>query len=115
MEGFSPKENDNEELLSEERREDIIEESSENSVSEELEPVENIIEKIVQSIVTDGDKEEEPSSEMRIYDEDELIELPDAKLKEICNDLGIEYDEDDFDRDYFISEILYAQGNNDQT
>jgi len=60
--------------------------------------------------ITDEIPEEEFSADMYIYNEDELNELPDEKLKEICSHYGIEYDETDFDRDYFISEITYTQG-----
>ncbi|MFV0467466.1 MAG: hypothetical protein ACK5MK_00920 [Dysgonomonas sp.] len=46
------------------------------------------------------------------YSEEELTALPDERLKEICKKMGIEYNDTDFDKDYFISKILYAQGNN---
>lgn len=51
---------------------------------------------------------------LHIYSEEELTALPDERLKEICKKMGIEYNDTDFDKDYFISEILYAQGNNNE-
>lgn len=51
---------------------------------------------------------------LHIYSEEELTALPDERLKEICKKIGIEYNDTDFDKDYFISEILYAQGNNNE-
>lgn len=54
------------------------------------------------------------SHKKTIYGEQELAEMPEAVLKIICDELGIEYDDADFDKDYFISEILYAQGENNE-
>lgn len=51
---------------------------------------------------------------LHTYSEEELTALPDERLKEICKKMGIEYNDTDFDKDYFISEILYAQGNNNE-
>lgn len=51
---------------------------------------------------------------LHIYSEEELTALPDERLKEICKKMGIEYNDTDFDKDYFISEILYVQGNNNE-
>lgn len=51
---------------------------------------------------------------LHIYSEEELTALPDKRLKEICEKMGIEYNDTDFDKDYFISEILYVQGNNNE-
>lgn len=51
---------------------------------------------------------------LHIYSEEELTALPDERLKEICKKMGIEYNHTDFDKDYFISEILYVQGNNNK-
>lgn len=51
---------------------------------------------------------------LHIYSEEELTALPDERLKEICEKMGIEYNDTDFDKDYFISEILYVQGNNNE-
>lgn len=51
---------------------------------------------------------------LHIYSEEELTALSNERLKEICKKKGIEYNDSDFDKDYFISEILYAQGNNNE-
>lgn len=51
---------------------------------------------------------------LHIYSEEELTALPDERLKEICKKMEIEYNDTDFDKDYFISEILYVQGNNNE-
>lgn len=108
------RENMKEEPLKKESTEDIVEVNVETEVFEESGKVEQITQESTQSLVKDEITEEETKNEKFIYDEDELNELTDIKLKEICNDFGIEYDEAEFDRDYFISEILYAQGNNNQ-
>jgi hypothetical protein len=111
---FPAMENENEELRIEEELQDNIKTTFEPEVLEESKTDKQITDNIAQSSVTDNITPEESSNDIYVYDEDELNELPDTKLKEICSVLGIEYDEADFDRDYFISEILFAQGNNYQ-
>lgn len=111
----SPKEdNENEELWEEETIQNDFEEIVESEVAKKSDTVEQITHETEQNFVTDEIADDEPQGDIYFYNEDELNELPDEKLKEICSDFGIEYDEADFDRDYFISEILYVQRNNDQ-
>jgi hypothetical protein len=99
------KERENEELQTEVTTTKTVEESDETEVNEKMRSIEEI---------TDNITEEEYSTSTYIYNENELNELTDEKLKEICNHFGIEYDETDFDRDYFISEIIYSQGTSNQ-
>jgi hypothetical protein len=99
------KERENEELQTEVTTTKTVEESDETEVNEKMRPIEEI---------TDNITEEEYSTSTYIYNENELNELTDEKLKEICTHFGIEYDETDFDRDYFISEIIYSQGTSNQ-
>ena len=88
---------------------------------ENLEAGLNIIEEeiIEEEIIEEEHVEEEYDNEEEndegddddeyIYDEDELNEFEDEVLMEICDDLGIEYDSENFDRDTAIAEILEAQ------
>lgn len=105
IENLPLKESENEELRAEVVTTNHIEESHDGDAPEKSNSIEQI---------TDEIPEEEFSADVFIYNENELNELPDEKLKEICSHYGIEYDETDFDRDYFISEIIYTQGTNNQ-
>lgn len=60
----------------------------------------------------DNSKIEPVDRTLHIYSEEELTALSDERLKEICGKMGIEYNDTDFNKDYYISEIIYAQGNN---
>lgn len=57
----------------------------------------------------DEDTLEYDDEEEFTYSEDELNEMSDDDLKAICNDLNIEYSDEDFDRDSAIQEILDTQ------
>lgn len=114
VEDYPKEDNENEELWEEETIQNDFEAIVETEVAEKPDTVEQVTHETEQNFVTDEIADDEPQSDIYFYNEDELNELPDEKLKEICNDFGIEYDEADFARDYFISEILYVQRNNNQ-
>jgi len=56
---------------------------------------------------------EEEDDDEYLYDEDELNELEDEQLIDICNELGIELEEDNVTRESVIQAILDAQNNSD--
>lgn len=56
---------------------------------------------------------DEDGYEKFVYSEEELNELSDEHLKEICDKLGVGYDGDHFDRYAAISDILDTQGDID--
>lgn len=57
--------------------------------------------------------EDEEEIEVYIYNEEELNEMTDEELKEVCNEFGIDYDEENLDRAIVISEIIDIQNNSD--
>jgi hypothetical protein len=56
------------------------------------------------------DESEEDDNEDYQYSEEELNDLDDAVLQQILDELGLEYDADEFVREYAIFEILENQG-----
>jgi hypothetical protein len=56
---------------------------------------------------------EETDDEESIYDNDELCDLDDETLQQICDELGIEYNEYKFDRQEAIITILESQSGNE--
>lgn len=58
-------------------------------------------------------QEEEEDIEVHIYNEEELNEMTNEELKDVCDEFGIEYDDENIDRDSVISDIIDFQNNSD--
>jgi hypothetical protein len=68
-----------------------------------------------EEIITNGDMEnDENEGKLYIYDEDELNELDNNALLDICNSYGIEFDNEEIEREEIIRIILDAQNNDNQ-
>jgi hypothetical protein len=61
----------------------------------------------------DSKTREEEDVEMHIYNEEELNEMTNEELKDVCDEFGIEYDDENIDRDSVISDIIDFQNNSD--
>lgn len=83
--------------LAEISEEELKEDGSENQ-EEELSEDEDV-----------DDKEEEEETDESIYSEDDLKDLDDEDLHYILDNLGLEYDADEFDREQAIADILDNQ------
>ena len=98
-----------EEEIFEEEIEETEDEEIENNEIEEVEEIEEIEE-------SENDEESEEESEDAAppytFDEDELNELDDDTLKAILDEKGIDFDEEEFDRDQAIADILEYQDEN---
>lgn len=84
--------------LAEISEEELKEDGSENQ-EEELSEDEDV-----------DDKEEEEETDESLYSEDDLKDLDDEDLHYILDNLGLEYDADEFDREQAIDDILENQG-----
>ena len=115
----------------EELEEDGVEEGESIEDTQDVESVEGVEEEIEE----DGDKEDEEDKEDEgeeedddeyddeeeeeedddessyTFDEDELNELDDDTLKAVLTEMELEFDEDDFDREQAIANILAEQEN----
>jgi hypothetical protein len=60
-----------------------------------------------------NDENDEFEGEEYVFGEEELNEMTDETLKEVCDAYGIEYEDDEFDRKGCISKILDKQNNED--
>lgn len=67
---------------------------------------ENMNESDMEQVASEDSNEEEGQY---IFDKDELNELPDEALIQICDELCIPYDINNFDRQYYITAILSDQ------
>ncbi|MBP7152136.1 MAG: hypothetical protein KBA43_05675 [Paludibacteraceae bacterium] len=83
--------------LAEISEEELKEDGSENQ-EEELSEDEDV-----------DDKEEEEETDESLYSEDDLKDLDDEDLHYILDNLGLEYDADEFDREQAIADILDNQ------
>jgi hypothetical protein len=88
----------------------VTEGSAENHTETDEQPDEDTNDTPIENSTEDTEDE---SQEEITYDYDTLSLLDDEKIQAICDDLGIEYDEDEFDRDSSISQILDWQNNSD--
>ena len=92
--------------------EDILNESE----SEQSEGIVNMNQEEILASENDEDskiQEEEEDIEVHIYNEEELNEMTNEELKDVCDEFGIEYDDENIDRDSVISDIIDFQNNSD--
>jgi hypothetical protein len=103
----------NGEISKENNVEPAIDKTVENRIEKTVKPVnsESNTDRTEKAPVSGGEREE--SDEPYIYDEDELNELDDETLLDICNELGIELD-DNVERETVIDAILDAQNDNNE-
>jgi hypothetical protein len=97
--------------------------SEKDSSPENQKIIEDEIEQPVDSQETENFEEETKTEEAEsinsdaeepyVFDEDELNDLDDDTLKAILNEKGIDFDEDDFDKEQAITDILDSQEEND--
>jgi hypothetical protein len=92
-----------EETALEETVEEIVEETVEETATEET------VEEIVEETVEISESNEEGEDESYIFDEDELNEIDDESLLDICNELNIEFEDESIERQDIIAAILDVQ------
>jgi hypothetical protein len=94
---------------------------------EKLELDKNIQEKVAEDSLEKSEEVEEPVNEALeegnseeskdepyVYDEEELNELDDETLLDICNELDIEFEDDNVERNKVIQAILDAQNGDNE-
>jgi len=65
-------------------------------------------------ILEENESENENDKETYIYEEDELNELEDEELLDICNELGVEFEDETVERADVIQAILDSQNNDNE-
>lgn len=107
--------------LNEEKMEDAQNEFPENIIEEKIEVVieeekETVIEEEIQNdeISEESESGNKNNEESYIYDEAELNELEDEALWNICNELGIEFEDETVERADMIQAILDIQNNENE-
>jgi len=89
--------------------EELTEDDSEIQ-EDELSEDDNEEEEEEEEVSEDEEQEEDDETEEYQYSEGELNDLDDESLQQILDELGLEYDADEFDREQAIDDILENQG-----
>lgn len=64
--------------------------------------------------ISEEEVPEKEKKKMYAFDEDELNEMPDGILKQILNEMGIDHDNENFDKEQAIEDILDFQDDNNE-
>lgn len=96
-------------VISEEELTEDDSEIQEDELSEDEEQDEDDNEE-EEEVSEDEEQEEDDETEEYQYSKDELNDLDDESLQQILDELGLEYDADEFDREQAIDDILENQG-----